>query len=274
MESFSSNEIVDMKVSISPADAQTMIEENHPLNRPVDKGLVELYARDMKAGLWRVTGDPIRFDTKGRLIDGQHRLHAIILSGVTLTKVTLILGLGEDVFPVIDQGKSRTNLQALRMQGLEINSLAVAIARASFWGLDACKDRLSPNEIKERYEKYKPAIDYAAKLRASSAISVTYAPIRVVVMRGFYHLNAESLDEFVKTLDSGEPASEADVWAVRLRNAYLAKRTQSNHHDTRTELMKRAITALSLFREGNTSKKIIAPARVQLFPLPHEEGKV
>ena len=42
-------------------------------------------ADDMRAGRFVVTHQAIAFDAKGNLIDGQHRLRAVIMSGVTVT---------------------------------------------------------------------------------------------------------------------------------------------------------------------------------------------
>jgi hypothetical protein len=50
--------------------AQTWLEKNVPHNRGVRPSVVAAYARDMLAGKWYISGDPIRFDVKGNLIDG------------------------------------------------------------------------------------------------------------------------------------------------------------------------------------------------------------
>lgn len=42
------------------------------------------YARDMRKGHWLTTHQGIAFDVERRLIDGQHRLHAIVLTGKTV----------------------------------------------------------------------------------------------------------------------------------------------------------------------------------------------
>lgn len=64
---------------ITPRIAKTMLSHNTG-NRPLRKAVVQRYATDMENGDWQDNGDPIRFDTNGRLIDGQHRLEAVILS--------------------------------------------------------------------------------------------------------------------------------------------------------------------------------------------------
>ena len=61
----------------------------------------------MKAGNWKLTGEPIVFAKTGRLVNGQHRLHAVVESNVPLTTV-VVRGVDEDTFKVMDSGLSRS----------------------------------------------------------------------------------------------------------------------------------------------------------------------
>jgi len=51
--------------------ARAWFELNIINNRGIRPAVVDAYARDMAAGHWRLNGDPIRFNKKGQLIDGQ-----------------------------------------------------------------------------------------------------------------------------------------------------------------------------------------------------------
>ena len=53
-------------------------------NRNVSPSRVTAYAVDMRSGSWDLNGQAIVLDENGLLLDGQHRLLAIIESGVTL----------------------------------------------------------------------------------------------------------------------------------------------------------------------------------------------
>jgi len=65
--------------TIGPSKAKIYLRNQAP-NRLVNESLVIQYAIAMLDDEWRNTGDPIKFDEKGRLIDGQHRLRAIVES--------------------------------------------------------------------------------------------------------------------------------------------------------------------------------------------------
>ncbi|GAB6901985.1 ParB N-terminal domain-containing protein [Kineosporia succinea] len=68
--------------NISPKEAASLLG-TQVRNRPLNRARVDQYAGDMEAGRWRRTKSVISVDRDGHLIDGQHRLTAVILSGST-----------------------------------------------------------------------------------------------------------------------------------------------------------------------------------------------
>lgn len=69
-------------VNVTPAMAKCWLAEMPPKsNRSVSKLYIEKYAREMLAGNWGMNGKGIVFNEAGHLIDGQHRLHAVVLAG-------------------------------------------------------------------------------------------------------------------------------------------------------------------------------------------------
>lgn len=93
-------------MTITPAMATQILEKNNYCNRSLNKRTAASYARDMKDGRWIENGDAIRF-SGGRLLDGQHRLHACVISGIPLRTV-IVEGLDEAAFATIDAGKLRS----------------------------------------------------------------------------------------------------------------------------------------------------------------------
>lgn len=94
------------KMTITPNIARQMLEKNVG-NRPVSKDTVEHYARLMQNGEWSVTPDAIGFDITGRLINGQHRLMAIIKSNTAQT-FFVVDNLPWNAFSVTDEGRKRS----------------------------------------------------------------------------------------------------------------------------------------------------------------------
>lgn len=72
---------------IGPADAQRMLDNAHPRQRTLMPNRVAHYALMMQAGDWfepPYTYSVIAIDDHGRVVNGQHRLRAVIESGRTV----------------------------------------------------------------------------------------------------------------------------------------------------------------------------------------------
>ena len=83
-------------------------------NRRVNNSAVARYERQINSGLWRCTHQGIAFTREGILIDGQHRLLAVIKTGKT---VRMVVFADEPIenFAFIDCGRNRSNLDTLRL---------------------------------------------------------------------------------------------------------------------------------------------------------------
>lgn len=76
-------------VDVTPELATSWLEGNE-FHRPVQDRSVEKYATEMTAGRWRLTHQGIAFDVDKKLIDGRHRLLAVIRSGKTIPMLVII----------------------------------------------------------------------------------------------------------------------------------------------------------------------------------------
>jgi len=122
--------------TIDPKKAQeylSLVEEGH--QRKFNKSRAEKYAKAMRGHQWLVTHQGIAFDENGRLIDGQHRLAAIPLSGTT-QRFLVTRGLpvsvknGATLYTIdsIDRGDMRSVADQLAMRSKIKNSHRVATA--------------------------------------------------------------------------------------------------------------------------------------------------
>ncbi len=111
---------------ITPELAEQWLERN-VRNRPMSENTVIAYGLDMLEGRWQHDGAPIRFDTDGNLIDGQHRLKACIDSGVSFEK-DVIFGLPPGAILTIDIHRPRTSGHIAAIQGFHNAACACAIA--------------------------------------------------------------------------------------------------------------------------------------------------
>lgn len=114
-------------VFVTPEIAARWLDAN-TRNRNVRHATVSTYARDMHAGNWHLTGESIKFAADGSLLDGQHRLHAIIKSGVTVP-MYVMRGITPEAQRVMDTGRKRTASDALAIKGDANSALLAATTR-------------------------------------------------------------------------------------------------------------------------------------------------
>lgn len=113
--------------SVTPEKAALYLSMNTK-NRAISSSRVKSLAGAMKNGDWQNNGDTIRFDNKGNLIDGQHRLSAIIDCGID-QEMIVVRGLDSDTFTTIDSGKARTAGDILSVDGIKYHHTAASISR-------------------------------------------------------------------------------------------------------------------------------------------------
>lgn len=114
---------------ITPAKAREYLAMSG-INRPLVAAIWGKYARDMKADSWHMTNAAIAFDDEGRLSDGQHRLKAIVESGVTVT-MWVSRGMPKESQAAIDIGYKRSVADILSFRGeRETTTLAATLRYA------------------------------------------------------------------------------------------------------------------------------------------------
>lgn len=111
--------------SVTPALAAVMLERN-TVNRPTTTSRSTAHVQRLQSGKFRMTHQGISFASNGRLLDGQHRLNAIVTTGIA-GGMTITFGADEDEFEVIDQGAPRTASHTLGIKGLPHSALRAAV---------------------------------------------------------------------------------------------------------------------------------------------------
>lgn len=119
---------VDAKLmKVTPTVAKKWLEKNTN-NRKVSIPAVQSLSRALERGDWKIDGAAIRFDRNGFLIDGQHRLTAILETGKSI-ETFVVTGLDPKAFTTIDQGKKRTVGDVLGIQGEKNSTLLASVLR-------------------------------------------------------------------------------------------------------------------------------------------------
>ncbi len=113
--------------AVDPMTAEIYLGRNDRNRRVVDKNVHDLAAAMMR-GEWSMNGEPIIFDSAGGLADGQHRLLAIVHSGLTVLSLVVRGVEPETAQDTMGIGAKRSISGQLSVHGEEnANNLAASI---------------------------------------------------------------------------------------------------------------------------------------------------
>jgi hypothetical protein len=212
--------------TITPAWAKQMLEERNTGNRAMNRMHVEALAKEMKCGRWKVNGDTICVNAS-RVIDGQHRLAAVVSSGVTIQSF-VVEGLPSDVFDTKDVGKRRSAADTLGVRG-EINSyrLAACLIMIDKYVTGRADKQVtySNTEVEELLQKY-PGARNSLQTKANVGGGIIIPSVLDACHYLFSAKSPEMADEFVKKVLRGTELKEGDPYYLlreRLMRNSLAK---------------------------------------------------
>lgn len=259
-------------MTIGPEEAATLLKLNHN-NRKRNQNTVIRYASDMAAGRWRNVGDPIRFNGT-RLFDGQHRLAAIVMSGVQL-EMYVIDGLTEDDMSVIDTGKPRSLNDTLQWAGAKNVSVTAGVTRR-LCGLSngySLRDtgllaRMSKSEQLEFYEANADIIEWAALCGVRLNSRLGNGKIAWATGIGYLAMNGAplaSIEAFVTAMCEGVGlTSTSPILSFRRWATEVVVQRKKLRHD---ELLIATVKAYNAWRNGAELKLIKVTATEQIQPV-------
>lgn len=210
---------------ISPELAEKLLE-SQLTNRRLNERRVNTMAEDMKSGRWVENGETVKITSKGNLVDGQHRLSAIVRSGKPISTL-VVENLPEKVMPTIDQGKARSNSDVLGLLGVNNSTHASGVTRALWelekFGIFGARVYPPRSEIVKVYNAHADEIQDALlaahplhkvlRNRTSTAIAYILAARK----------NKKKADQFVAMITEGEhPIAKLLIGWVE-RNAHRTR---------------------------------------------------
>lgn len=186
----------------TPALAAYILANHNNKNRKISPATVAGYVRDILAGRWLVNGDRIVFDRDGDLIDGQHRLMAIVKANVALP-IDYIFGLENETRATVDGGRNRSvgdnyNIITGSKDGSKRASRVNWVKK----GINPHRDRLSYGVFEQVADFFERGLGIVDKVfpsiknegRAPSAAAF-------IIMAQAYPTKVQALMESIKTLD-------------------------------------------------------------------------
>lgn len=187
-----------MWVLVTPEMALRWLDGNTG-NRRIRAKVLARYVNDMRHGRWTPNSTAISIATNGRILNGQHRLTAVMQSGATVG-MWVMTGMPEDSYVNEDRGAGRTYADQIRSQvGAESIVLAAALGKAvpfsrgisPVTGKWVTHDGGTPDSHRDDYLVLNPGILYSAQMWGTSeAKAGASCPAAVLVFA--HHLIAKA----------------------------------------------------------------------------------
>lgn len=243
---------------ITPEMAKKMLLKNF-CNRGISIRHRDRMVRAMRSGEFRHTHQGIAFDTIGNLVDGQHRLAAIVESGITQTMQVTYNVPTENRSMIDGQSRPRSVRDSLVMDQFFLSSRdAVSLARMWMELLGECGPAL--HEIKDFMDEHSEAIEFACKV-AGSHKTLRHACILAMMAIGFeqgYHQDIEAWAEVVKTGVTSEPWQSS---ATRFRDWWMVN-PHTGGGSKRNEYCRRIYSSMSAWVGRRSLSKLFASQKI------------
>jgi len=248
-------------------------------NRPVASEKVEEYTGKMEKGQWMCNGESIKFSRSGKLIDGQHRLLAVIAADRPV-RIEVRRGLPEEAFLTLDTGFKRTAGAALTLSTenriQNYNTVAAALRKVCLWetvGLDkkgSGKNRPTNIDIVAALDRHPGVIDATAFVLHHHCTDIISGGIAAPLFYIFSTIDAEEAERFWYQLCTGLELTDTSDAVYRLRQRLLARKV-ARVRDTEKVLLALCIKAWNFRRTNTPCQKLLYttdPKKAEEFPVP------
>jgi hypothetical protein len=205
---------------ITPKKATQYLNQNNS-NRKLRDGVAERYANDMVNGNWTVCTAPIAFFEDGDVADGQHRLWAIVESGIPQSFIVM-RGVPRDAALNIDTGFNRTLADNARISGHEssITNEMISYARATKIGERNISSQSNAEKL-ALVEELRESVTWAIQ-NGPRARGLRNACMMGAIARAYMHEgDRNKLKRFCEVVATGFAESRNESAAVAIRNHML-----------------------------------------------------
>ena len=245
-------------MTVTPDLAEQWLKANTS-NRKPRKDAIRRYARDMAAGRWLFNPQPVSFGTDGTIIDGQHRLMAIVSSGATVT-LTVWFDVPIGSRAGMDDGITRSLSDISNMtknQSAVTHSMMRGPARKTL--VSTKQERLS------FFARYQSQIERVISFFPSTMRGVTQASVLGAIARASLYMKDADVARFCEVLWSGMgDQGTRDLTVIKLRDRLLMSDVR---RASQPEYAAMTLAALRAFDENRAISKIYA-IDTDPFPLP------
>lgn len=238
-------------VAVTPDVAARWLGKNLR-NRNVRASHVHNLARDMAAGRWQITGEAIKFATTGELIDGQHRLHAVIESGATVM-LFVVRGLAPSAQDVMDTGSKRSSSDMLGLHGHKNSTTIAAAARLALHigtssDTRAVRSTFTHTEIAQWVENH-PEVESAASAAMALKGYIEASPsVLTVAWMWLSKADPQACADFFNSIAQSQTQGLGDPRSALIKR--LAHARRNSERLTATAQLSFIVRAWNAWRKG------------------------
>lgn len=260
--------------TITPQYALELLKKNS-CNRPLNKSNIEFFEEQIKRGEFLLTHQSICISSSGRLLDGQHRCHAIVNTGIPI-EIWIATGFDDKTFAVLDSGCKRTAANAIAISDSNSqnhNIIAAAVRLRRFFYLlpnhvwIGNNAKTSHTEILKSYQENPEAWCWAAKIANRCTLANVIAPspaaalIFIATQDNGWHRSY--LEGFFLALKSGADLSPHHPLLV-YRNKQISGVGQLGH----ASAQKRLADYIKLFNAVASNQRLAIFKSQDFPPMP------
>lgn len=260
--------MVTKVMNVTPQMAEAWLEKNLN-NRKIYNTTVQRFIRIIEQGKWELSHQGIAFDTNGKLIDGQHRLWAIVLTGKTVL-IQVTFNTAATTRYVIDTGRGRSRADALTISG---RTATTPVGAALNFLFKLITGRGPENdECIDFYDDYKEGLLFAWEdcFRQKGVRGVTQAAVLAVFARAYYVADRDKVLSFAKVLGEGVSESSKERVIIMLRDFLREPRPRKPGQGYERVIYRKTERALVAFLNAEQIK-ILYELNNEAFPLPKEQ---
>jgi hypothetical protein len=257
-------------ITITPEMAKEMLGRNSH-NRPIKWDIVNLYARMMYEGRWKLNGETIIMNGD-RLLNGQKRLHACVKAGVSFT-TWVVEGVDTNAFDTIDQNEVRSRGQILSIAGIPNGAkVATGLQWAQIIQAAAGKKtvtagrnstRLSASDLREIADGNDQITN---SVRSVDVAYKRFTPIVGGPLVGLHYVlslrDEPMLQEFMSGLAEGIGLAEGDP-RLALRNRLIDRKAKRDK-ESMDHVCSLYVYGWNAFKEGRKLSKMMLKAGEKL----------
>jgi uncharacterized protein YciI len=246
---------------VTPEAARMMLLFNTH-NRAVRPAHVRRLARQMTDGRFLVNGDVVAYDWDGVLLDGQHRLEAVLKAGVAVTMI-ILTGLDPKAQETMDQSTKRTGPDVLRLRDVDVPQASryAAVARNELLmaGIEEPTPQELADEVEDQFHDIAEAVHVQRRcVQAGLRGGAIYGTAWLYLAR----VDRAAADSFFDTLVTGAGLADNDPRLI-LRDALLRRGRELVNSGRDLSRLYQALHVFvkvwNAWRQGRTHGKVFRP---------------